>query len=52
VEFGYAPSRTQPVDPTAQIQAQSLALRQAVMDSLKARSPRAISSPNVPLIPP
>jgi len=39
-EFGYAPSRVQPADPTAAVMQQSQAMRQQIVSSLNAQSAR------------
>jgi prophage DNA circulation protein len=40
-EFGFAPSRTQPIDPTQQLIQESENLRRAVIEALNKPSPRA-----------
>jgi prophage DNA circulation protein len=52
VELGFAPSRTQPVDPTEQLKQQSQALRDTVIQQLNQTSPRRVPPPTFRLIPP
>ena len=43
-EFGFAPSRTQPTDPTAMLKQRAQEMRQQVMNNLAANSPRRVTA--------